>query len=202
MAIAVSKTVTADYIAQKYFDGNEKYDARRGMAFALFALLYQSGLQYFFHVFCFSRMFPTIRTWSTLSFKEKIFSQPHGWWSVVGQNIIDQCGITWIYYPLFYALKGITQSDRGSIKPAELYTAVKNKLRSNFIDDVTTSWVVWMPANMLVFALPLWLRLPVLHSISFGWICLLSILRGKEKSGGDSISEVNKTDKCMKCTCK
>lgn len=40
---------------------------------------------------------------------------------------------------------------------------------------------VWGPADLLCFSVPLWLRLPVRHVISFAWTAYLSFVRGANK---------------------
>ena len=41
-------------------------------------------------------------------------------------------------------------------------------------------WALWIPGDLIVYAVPLWMRLPLNHGLSFIWTCYLSFLRGEE----------------------
>ena len=41
-------------------------------------------------------------------------------------------------------------------------------------------WALWVPGDLIVSAVPLWMRLPLNHGLSFVWTCYLSFLRGEE----------------------
>jgi hypothetical protein len=44
-----------------------------------------------------------------------------------------------------------------------------------------------IPGDLIVYAVPIWLRMPLNHGFSFIWTCYLSFLRGDEQpeSGED-----------------
>ena len=41
-----------------------------------------------------------------------------------------------------------------------------------------TARFFWVPANLLIFSVPIHLRLPVNHVVSLAWCCILSFWRG------------------------
>lgn len=47
-------------------------------------------------------------------------------------------------------------------------------------------WMLWIPGDMIIYAVPMWLRLPLNHALSFIWTCYLSFLRGEKDAGGST----------------
>ena len=45
-------------------------------------------------------------------------------------------------------------------------------------------WALWVPGDFIVYAVPIWMRLPLNHAISFVWTCYLSFLRGAKIEDG------------------
>ena len=50
-------------------------------------------------------------------------------------------------------------------------------------------WILWVPGDLIVYSVPIWLRLPLNHGLSFIWICYLSFLRGDKISEEPSDAE-------------
>jgi hypothetical protein len=50
----------------------------------------------------------------------------------------------------------------------------------NWTKDVSDLVMVWAPADLVCFSVPLWLRLPVRHIVSFVWTAYLSFVRGSK----------------------
>ncbi len=46
------------------------------------------------------------------------------------------------------------------------------------LQDFTALFQVWFPADIILFSLPMWLRMPCRHLVSLGWTSYLSFLRG------------------------
>ena len=49
---------------------------------------------------------------------------------------------------------------------------------TNFRKDAQDVLMVWGPADLVCFSVPLYLRLPVRHIVSFVWTAYLSFARG------------------------
>ena len=52
------------------------------------------------------------------------------------------------------------------------------KYQANFAKDEFDLIRVWLPADLICFSVPLYLRLPVRHVVSFVWTAYLSFARG------------------------
>jgi hypothetical protein len=53
------------------------------------------------------------------------------------------------------------------------------KYYNNFAKDTWAMFCLWGPADCILFSLPIWLRMPSRHVVSFGWTAYVSFLRGK-----------------------
>jgi hypothetical protein len=68
------------------------------------------------------------------------------------------------------------------------------KMKYNFIEDQVANIGIWIPLNMVGFAVPLWTRLPLRHFFSLMWTVGLSFFRGRpmvldadEDKAGDTL---------------
>jgi hypothetical protein len=52
------------------------------------------------------------------------------------------------------------------------------KYGANFWEDNLGMCAFWLPADIVIYSVPLWMRLPLNHAISFGWVCVVSFMRG------------------------
>ena len=53
-----------------------------------------------------------------------------------------------------------------------------SRYQTNFAKDEFDLLRVWLPADIVCFSVPLYLRLPVRHVVSFVWTAYLSFSRG------------------------
>eukprot|EP00471_Norrisiella_sphaerica_P006837 CAMPEP_0184480452 /NCGR_PEP_ID=MMETSP0113_2-20130426/1961_1 /TAXON_ID=91329 /ORGANISM="Norrisiella sphaerica, Strain BC52" /LENGTH=321 /DNA_ID=CAMNT_0026858947 /DNA_START=512 /DNA_END=1477 /DNA_ORIENTATION=- len=89
---------------------------------------------------------------------------------------MDPCFCLPTYYVIKEAILGeadetLTTMDRVKVALA--------KYRKNAFEDITTSWKIWMPAQLVNFGLmPLHLRVPFISIVSFGYCIVLSVMRG------------------------
>lgn len=88
---------------------------------------------------------------------------------------------TFIYFPIFYIFKETIQGEPNQNGAALCETAL-GKYRHNFVEDNLKMWSLWIPGDIIVYAVPLWMRLPLNHGFSFVWTCYLSFLRGGPSS--------------------
>jgi hypothetical protein len=97
-----------------------------------------------------------------------------------------------MYFPVFYCFKEVVQgsqksapasgSDAEAPTPATLGDSLPAralaKYQENFWKDNMAIWALWIPCDMVIYSAPLWLRLPLNHSVSLAWTMILSFMRG------------------------
>ena len=52
------------------------------------------------------------------------------------------------------------------------------KYYNNFWQDNIAIWSMWIPMDILIYAAPIWMRLPLNHGVSLIWTMILSFMRG------------------------
>mmetsp|Transcript_18859 Transcript_18859/g.60571 ORF Transcript_18859/g.60571 Transcript_18859/m.60571 type:complete len:155 (+) Transcript_18859:151-615(+) len=152
----------------------------RNMVFVAFGAVYLGGFQYWLQVNKFGQWFPTSASFSNASFAAKL-KDTAGQIGLIKQILFDVgIHLPFMYFPTFYAFKEFVQGT--SWNPVDWVKDGCHKyFFVNFQSDVTKMLSVWVPADMLCFSVPLWLRLPVRHVISFVWTAYLSFLHGAKK---------------------
>jgi hypothetical protein len=178
--IATTKTSAADLLVQtgegKKFD---EIDWRRNSVFTLFGFAYLGIAQWFIYVTVFTRVCPHAIRFSNLSWAEKL-KDKKGQIDLLKQVFYDNfIHYTFIYFPVFYAFKTMVQT--GTESDENIVTKALQKYRTNFVSDNLSIWSLWVPGDLLVYACPLWMRLPLNHAISAVWTIILSHMRGGEK---------------------
>lgn len=109
------------------------------------------------------------------SWNEKLQDIP-GLKALCAQTGLDLTVLTLIYLPTFYVFKASIFS--GSMDPSVWVSSGLDTFQSNFQKDEMDLIKVWLPADLACFSVPLYLRLPVRHVISFVWTAYLSFSRG------------------------
>ena len=89
---------------------------------------------------------------------------------------LDLTVLTLIYLPTFYTFKAAVFT--GSSDPAVWLSSGLGSYEANFAKDEFDLLRVWFPADLVCFSVPLYLRLPVRHVVSFVWTAYLSFARG------------------------
>ena len=101
------------------------------------------------------------------------------------------------FFPTFYVFKevicnkppeAVGSFDRLASIPKSTQFAIGN-YRQNFWTDNIASWKFWIPADIVIFSSPLWLRLPLMHSAGMLFTGMVSLMRG------DNISQLLTEDK-------
>ena len=120
----------------------------------------------------------------------------------MGQVALDVGVVTpLIYYPVFYVFKESVQGAKGAAEATaknqrsatEIISNAFSKYRANVKDDMVAFAKLWVPGDLIIYSLPIWLRLPVNHAVSFVWTCILSVMRGDGGKGditGDGKQDV------------
>eukprot|EP00931_Biecheleriopsis_adriatica_P006420 TRINITY_DN107826_c0_g1_i1.p1 TRINITY_DN107826_c0_g1~~TRINITY_DN107826_c0_g1_i1.p1 ORF type:complete len:280 (-),score=44.69 TRINITY_DN107826_c0_g1_i1:35-802(-) len=182
--VATVKTSVADLIVQKA-EGKSEIDWQRNGAFTLFGFAYLGIAQWFIYVTMFAKLCPNAVRFSNLTWAEKLKDRA-GQIDLIKQVCLDNfVHYTFVYYPVFYVIKEFINSSvlaTDSEKPADnMISRALNKYRGNCVQDNLYMWSLWVPGDLIVYAVPIWMRLPLNHAISLAWTMILSNLRGSEK---------------------
>lgn len=170
VGLSAAKAGFADVLTQTYFEGNEveSADLTRTATFIIFGGAYQGGFQYFLWNHVFERIFPGARPVMSIA-------------KVVASNTV---GDIVFFFPTFYSIQQLLRSREAILgDPSELSNVVPAALGryyQNCVDDWFMSWKVWVPGHFVTYFLaPQHLRVPWAASVSFGYVCILSRIRGR-----------------------
>jgi hypothetical protein len=175
---ATLKTWAADAIvqvAQRRHDRSVQFDWTRSLAFAAFGFLYVGVLQWILYVTLLTWMFPDAVIFANAPLSIKIHDRI-GQLELLGQIFMDNCVITvLIYFPIFYIVKELVQGENSL--PSRVHAGLCRYLK-NILPDNITSVCLWVPLGFIVFAAPIWLRMPLEHCVSFVFTMIISTMRG------------------------
>eukprot|EP00437_Effrenium_voratum_P036079 CAMPEP_0181469912 /NCGR_PEP_ID=MMETSP1110-20121109/38271_1 /TAXON_ID=174948 /ORGANISM="Symbiodinium sp., Strain CCMP421" /LENGTH=175 /DNA_ID=CAMNT_0023594849 /DNA_START=158 /DNA_END=685 /DNA_ORIENTATION=+ len=174
------KTSAADLVAQCVIERKslKEVDWKRNLVFCMFGAVYLGAFQYWYQVNIFTRMFKGVEKFTTQPLAAKL-RDTAGLKALGAQTALDLGMLTCVYLPTFYVFKASVFS--GTWDAA---VWVKNGIGSyttNWQKDFYDVFRVWGPADLVCFSVPLWLRLPVRHVVSFVWTAYLSFARGANK---------------------
>ena len=176
--VATLKTAACDYLVQRYMEGREQINWKRNAVFAAFGCVYLGGMQWFIYVDVFKKLWPGMAAFAAQPLREKL-ANPAGIRALFGQVAFDNfVHYPLIYFPVFYVFKETIQGES-----ADALSAIPNgmsKYATNAVEDNLAMWALWIPGDLIVYAVPLWMRLPLNHGLSFIWTCYLSFVRGEE----------------------
>lgn len=176
IAIATAKTALADLIAQVVIAQTPiaEIDYERSLLFCGFGAIYLGGFQYLYQVNIFKRLFD-VDAFTSQPWKDKL-KDNDGLKALAAQTALDLTVLTLIYLPTFYIFKAGVFS--GSLDPSIWTSSGLETYQQNFAKDEFDLIRVWLPADLVCFSVPLYLRLPVRHIVSFVWTAYLSFARG------------------------
>lgn len=174
--IATLKTAAADLMAQVVIAQTplDSVDWERSLLFCAFGALYLGMFQYAYQVNVFKRLFD-VDKFTSQSWGEKFQDGP-GLRALAAQTALDLTVLTLVYLPTFYIFKAGVFS--GSPDPSVWASTGIENYQTNFAKDELDLVRVWLPADLVCFSVPLYLRLPVRHVVSFVWTAYLSFARG------------------------
>jgi len=181
MIINLAKCSGADFFAQIALEKKplDQVDFKRNGVFLVFGFVYLGGFQYFVLVNKMKQWFPGVEKFANAPLSEKL-KDPAGMLTVVKQIVLDVgFFLPCIYFPCFYTVKEFLQGK--SYNPVDWARDGIAKYINNAPVDIKALWSFWGPGNILVFGVPLWLRMPVRHILSLGWTAYLSYLRGSSQ---------------------
>ena len=176
IAIATTKTALADLIAQVVIAQTPiaEIDYERSLLFCGFGAIYLGGFQYLYQVNVFKKLFD-IEAFTSQPWIDKLKDED-GLKALAAQTALDLTVLSLIYLPTFYIFKAGVFS--GSLDPSVWTSSGFETYQQNFAKDEFDLIRVWLPADLVCFSVPLYLRLPVRHVVSFVWTAYLSFARG------------------------
>lgn len=176
LGIAATKTAAADLIAQVVIAqtplANIEWD--RTLLFFAFGALYSGGFQYLYQVNIFKKLFD-VDKFTSQSWADKLKDE-EGLKALAAQTALDLVVLTLCYLPAFYIFKAGVFS--GTMDPAVWTSTGLHTWQDNFAKDEFDLIRVWFPADLICFSVPLHLRMPARHVVSFVWTAYLSFTRG------------------------
>eukprot|EP00930_Biecheleria_cincta_P080143 TRINITY_DN68220_c0_g1_i1.p1 TRINITY_DN68220_c0_g1~~TRINITY_DN68220_c0_g1_i1.p1 ORF type:complete len:222 (+),score=33.21 TRINITY_DN68220_c0_g1_i1:47-712(+) len=175
-SISALKTSSSDFVAQTVVEKKDRVDWRRNSVFFAWGLFYLGGVQYFIYVRLFAqRFFPGTAAFAAKPIREKIADKA-GQKAVMQQVFLDQfVHHPFLLFPAFYQVKEFIEGG----KPEDAF----RKYRKNCLEDCAVCWSIWVPAFALNFSFcPVWMRVPFVAVVSFGFTIILSCMRGAQES--------------------
>mmetsp|Transcript_4895 Transcript_4895/g.10820 ORF Transcript_4895/g.10820 Transcript_4895/m.10820 type:complete len:310 (-) Transcript_4895:137-1066(-) len=174
--IASLKTTAADLLAQLVIAQTPvaELDFQRSLVFCAFGGIYSGAFQYMYQVQIFKKLFD-VDKFTSQSWSKKLKDMP-GIKALAAQTTLDLTILTLVYLPAFYIFKASVFS--GSSDPSAWFSTGVDTYTMNFGKDEADLLKVWLPADLICFSVPLYLRMPVRQSVSFLWTAYLSFARG------------------------
>jgi len=178
LIIATGKTSAADIVCQVVAEGKKpsEIDWKRNGIFVVFGFAYLGGFQYFLMVNKYRQWFPTMDRFAKLPFKEKL-KDTAGMIDAGKMVLFDVLiHLPLIYFPTYYTVKEFVGGS--SWNPIDWAVDGCTKYKKNFTEDFSAMIKLWGPADCVQFVLPLHIRMPFRHAVSFFWTAYVSFTRG------------------------
>ncbi|GMI49466.1 hypothetical protein ScalyP_jg7892 [Parmales sp. scaly parma] len=157
------------------------------MIFVVFGSLYLGCFQWYIMVTKYRVWFPTMDRFAKLSMSAKVKDIPG--LIDAGKMVLFDLFVHMpvMYFPSYYTLKEFVTSKSWS--PLDWVRDGCGKYASNFKEDYWAMFRLWGPSDCVQFALPIHIRMPFRHCVSFFWTAYVSFTRG------DSEEEEEKVEK-------
>lgn len=178
LIVATIKTVAADLTTQIVAEGKtfNDIDWKRNGIFVIFGFVYLGGFQYWLMVYKYRQWFPTMDKFAAMTLIDK-FKYTPGIIDAIKMVLFDVCiHLPWLYFPTYYTVKEFVSGTNWS--PIDWAYNGISKYSNNIQADLTAMIQVWGPADCIQFVLPVYMRLPFRHFISFFWTAYVSFTRG------------------------
>jgi len=192
VAVATIKTALADVLMQLTTGKSifsEEYDWNRTGLFVLFGFGYMGIANYIFYYKGFTKLFPYLTEMTKQPFSIKM-RDPRFLKQLFAANIVDNAIINpIIYWPVFYSFKEICFADDSDTRTvSEMISDVAERYKGTWMNDNMSMAYFWVPANLLIYAVPIHLRLPLNHAISAAWSFILSYAWGAKTTESEAVS--------------
>lgn len=179
LAVATAKTSAADLMVQLGPEGKsmEQVDWKRNGIFVLFGFAYLGGFQYYLMVHKYRQWFPTMDAFAKLPFAQKL-KDTAGLMDAAKMVLFDvTIHLPLMYFPTYYTVKEFVSNP--SYNPMDWLSHGLNKYYHNMQEDLTAMIQLWGPSDCVQFVLPIYIRMPFRHMVSFFWTAYVSFTRGK-----------------------
>jgi len=178
LIVATGKTSAADIMAQVVAEKKSfsEIDWKRNGIFVVFGAVYLGGFQYWIMVNKYRQWFPTMDSFAKLSFAQKLKDKA-GLIDAAKMVLFDICvHMPWMYFPAYYTCKEFVFGRSWS--PVDWVNDGCSNYVGNIKEDLTAMVKLWGPSDCIQFALPMHIRMPFRHMVSFFWTAYVSYTRG------------------------
>mmetsp|Transcript_12142 Transcript_12142/g.16954 ORF Transcript_12142/g.16954 Transcript_12142/m.16954 type:complete len:281 (-) Transcript_12142:293-1135(-) len=178
LMVATTKTSGADLLTQMVAEGKslDEVDWKRNGVFVVFGFAYLGGFQWWLMVTKYRQWFPTMDKFAKMSFAEKL-KYPAGILDAMKMVAFDVIvHLPMIYFPTYYTVKEFVGGTSWS--PVDWAKDGVAKYTKNMKEDLTAMIQLWGPSDCIQFVLPLHIRMPFRHLVSFFWTAYVSFTRG------------------------
>lgn len=178
LGVATAKTSVADLMIQVVAERKSlsEVDWKRNGIFVIFGFAYLGGFQYWIMVTKYRQWFPTMDRFAKLSFAEKV-KDTAGILDAMKMVLFDvTIHLPLMYFPTYYTVKECVYGKNWN--PADWVQDGLTKYVHNAKDDLTAMIQLWGPSDCIQFVLPVHIRMPFRHIISFFWTAYVSFTRG------------------------
>lgn len=178
LGVATSKTMAADLMTQTVAEGRsfDEIDWRRNGIFVVFGFVYLGGFQWWLMVHKYRQWFPTMDRFAKMPFKDKIRDKA-GMLDAAKMVLFDlTVHLPIMYFPTYYTVKEFVGGH--SWNPVDWVKDGLTKYRANMKEDLTAMVQLWGPSDCVQFVLPVHIRMPFRHFVSFFWTAYVSFTRG------------------------
>uniref|UniRef100_A0A7S0CNH6 Uncharacterized protein n=1 Tax=Proboscia inermis TaxID=420281 RepID=A0A7S0CNH6_9STRA len=178
LIIATCKTSAADILVQMVVEKKKlsEIDWKRNGIFVVFGFAYLGCFQWFIMVTKYRQWFPTMDRFAKLSFAEKI-KDTAGILDAMKMVVFDVCvHLPMMYFPAYYTCKEFVTGT--TYNPLDWVKDGCTKYYNNSADDLLAMVKLWGPSDCIQFVLPLHIRMPFRHLVSFFWTMYVSFTRG------------------------
>lgn len=178
LGVATAKTSAADLLAQVVGEKKSlaEVDWQRNAIFVVFGFAYLGGFQYWLMVTKYRQWFPTMDRFAKLSFADKL-KDTAGILDAGKMVVFDiLVHLPMCYFPTYYSVKEFIGGS--SWNPAVWVKDGVTKYFNNSKEDLTAMVQLWLPSDCIQFILPVHIRLPFRHIVSFFWTTYVSFTRG------------------------
>lgn len=180
--MATVKTWLADLIVQALSMRNAKsttFDVSRSLVFAVFGFLYNGLVQWFFYVTILTALCPRAIEFANEPFHMKMHDRT-GAMDLAKQVCLDNFVIAvFVYWPTFYVTRELLNGGFRRGLWFSIRTGIPKYIQ-NMKTDNLVNWSLWLPSDVFIFSCPMFMRLPMGHTVSFVWTMALSYMRGGE----------------------
>lgn len=115
----------------------------------------------------------SLRSAASAGHGHKLVGLAHGLASLVGQTLLDLLVLGLVYLPVFYLFTAGVAS--GAWDVARWVRGGASSYTAHFQRDFAALIRLWAPCDLVCFSVPLHLRLPVRHAISFASTAYLAV---------------------------